>query len=979
MRTRPRAVAFKNKSQRLRTRPGDHEIRVPGIANRQLKTLLRAAVICALGAAAATTTPALAHAGNGNGVSYKFNITSVALPQALRTFALISGQEIIFTEDFFEGKNPVTLQGDYTPEDALRKLLQGTGLIYERSPSGAIMIKRPGATALWPPANDSLDSRSAFQQRARTDASGQSDNVVRYAQAEMQSAGQSDSSTQRAKKAAEAPDPLQGILEEILVTAQRREERLDRVPISVTSLSQKMMDDFHVQSFADLAGIVPGLVVTTPTGTHGGSFQSSTDVAIRGIYSNGNAPTTGIYIDETLITTRQNLAAGYSGSPQPDIFDLDRVEVLRGPQGTLFGSSAMGGIIRYITPEPDTQGSSSWYGKAEAGFTDQGTPSYAAGVAWGAPIVEGKAGLRLSGWFHSDGGFIDIQDPFTGETRRRDANSSRGYVLRPAVTLTPTEGLTITPAVFIQHQESEEPDVYWTSLLPNPKPGRYVSGYGATVHQPVKEDFMVSSLTIKYDAQAVSFQSDTSYLDRDYYAYDDLSTFVGAFFGLPPVVPSLSGFYSYDKNIVWGKAWQQEFRFSSVDDGSRFNWVAGVYYRHALDGISQLLAPDLSPLTQLLLGEDSIDVFGVPNYVIDGVEYNSYTKFTTVTEQEAVFGEGSFDIVPRFKASVGVRVERSSVIKQRNIFAGPLVGAEYADVKLPDQKETPVTPRVSLTYQYTDDDMVYATAAKGYRAGGSNSPVATDNPSCDASMIALGLSSVPLTYDSDSLWSYEIGAKNSLFDRRLALQASAFFVDWSDIQTQVNLSSCGQNFTANRGRAISRGFDLQLTAAPLPGLKVSANVGYNDAYYPDARHGTPRSNGTVPVLTESGDKLAFIPPWSASARAEYSRDISSLWPQTESYLRVDYRWVDAFPRSNPNVSGYDPGPNGILAVRNHEYGLLNLRVGVLHQGIELSAFVDNATNARPLIGLAHANRGDPLVSAVAVRPRTVGVTALYRF
>src|ERR1700679_2247984 len=207
-------------------------------------------------------------------------------------------------------------------------------------------------------------------------------------------------------------------LDEIVITAQRRAETLDKVPVSVTAYSQKTMDELHIQSFDDLASVVPGLSFTTVGNSQ---QQSNTDVAIRGIYSNGNSPTTGIYIDETPIAVRQNVAAGFSGSPHPDIFDLDRIEVLRGPQGTLFGSSAMGGVIRFITPAPNLQDASG-YSKAEFSYTDRGAPSYAVGLAYGAPIVQGVAGFRVRGWVHSDGGFIDIEDPYTGQITNRNAN-----------------------------------------------------------------------------------------------------------------------------------------------------------------------------------------------------------------------------------------------------------------------------------------------------------------------------------------------------------------------------------------------------------------------------------------------------------------------------------------------------------------------------------------------------------------------------
>lgn len=767
-------------------------------------------------------------------------------------------------------------------------------------------------------------------------------------------------------------------LEEVIVTAQRRSENLDKVPMSLTAFTQKALDDLHIQSLSDLATIVPGLVVTAPVS----STQASGDVAIRGVFSGGNSATTGIYIDETPIVIRQNSGINYASSPQPDLFDLDRIEVLRGPQGTLFGSGAMGGAIRYITPQPNLNDASG-YAKAEFDYTDRGAPSYAVGVAYGAPIVQGEAGFRLSGWYHMDGGFIDTEDPYTGEILRRNANSADSYVFRPAFTFAPTDGLTITPAAFIQRHHSDEPSVYWRTELPNPDSGALVSGSGASVPQPATDNLDIVSLAVKYDVRGVSFQSDTSYTYRSYGAIDDWSNGLQTTFGLPPIDTALSSYSVYDQDTSWMRAWQQEFRVASQDTDSRLSWVGGVFYRRDFEGLSQIIGPDLTPITELAYGLNSLQTFGgVPDYVANGRVLNSYTWSSTEIVQKAVFGEGSFEILPHLKANVGVRVERSEILQQRQIFAGPLDGAAYSTAVLPDQAQTPVTPRFGLSYQYTDQDMIYATAAKGYRAGGSNSLLANADAMCAASLNALGLKSAPTSFDSDSLWSYEIGAKDSFFDRRLSFQASVYYIDWTGIQTSLNLPSCGQFFTANQGKVVSQGFEFQFAAVPMHGLKVSGNVGYDDAYHPNALRGAPTSDGTVPLLVAAGDKVPGVPPWTASLSTEYSRDISLLWAGAQSYLRVDYRWMDAYPKGDPRIVGYDPGLESDAVFNgypNQAYGILNVRLGVIHGGLDLSAFVNNATNSNPLLSEYHWTIGNPLYTAAAIRPLTVGLTAQHRF
>ena len=615
-------------------------------------------------------------------------------------------------------------------------------------------------------------------------------------------------------------------LSEIIVSAQRRDETLDKVPISITAFSQKTLDDYHLQSFSDLATVVPGLVLQTSQAT----AQGLTDIAIRGIFSGGNAPTTQFYIDETPIAIRRLDGAGPAGSPHPNIFDLDRIEVLRGPQGTLFGSSAMGGAIRFITPQPNLNDTSG-YARADIGYTDRGAPNYEAGLAFGAPIIAGTAGFRVSGWFQSESGFIDREDPFTGQVLAHNANSSTTYVLRPGLSLAPIEGLTITPAVFIQRIHQRNPTTYWENFLANPEgPGAHVSG--TQIGEPSTDDLKVWSVAVKYDFHGITFQSDTSYLDRRYQDTNDITQGLEASLdGGNPFIPGLNSFFTYENDTAATHAYQQQFRLSSKDPDAHVSWVGGLYYRHAITALEQLIPPDLSPITEAVAGLTSPAFFGIADYVApNGQVFNSYTNFQTTDVQEAVFGEITIKILPRLKANLGVRYEHAVVEHQNETVAGPIGGSNYATKVLADQIAKPVTPRFGLTFQYTDNDMVYASAAKGYRSGGGNSPTSVGNPLCNPSLAALGLTAVPNSFGPDSLWSYEIGAKDSLFDHRVAIEASVYYIDWSNIQTGVLLASCNEGFTANRGKATSQGFDLQIGAIVLEGGVLNVQGGVHNVF-----------------------------------------------------------------------------------------------------------------------------------------------------
>jgi len=758
-------------------------------------------------------------------------------------------------------------------------------------------------------------------------------------------------------------------IQEIVVTAERREETLDKVPISVTALSQKSMDDLHIETFADLATIVPGLIVSTPEAGN----QENGDVAIRGIFSGGNAPTTQFYIDETPIAIRTLPSAGPSGSPRPLIFDLDRVEVLRGPQGTLFGSSAMGGAIRYITPQPSLQDASG-FEKAEFGFTDRGDPDYELGAAYGAPIIAGSVGFRVSAWYQEEGGFIDKEDPFTGAITERNANYSDAWAIRPAVTFAPADGLTITPAFFMQHSHSHDPNTYWLDYLPNPtSDAEHISG---SIDEPYTDDLRVGSLTVKYNFSGLSFVSDTSYLDRNASGVDDFTHAAEFILSGDVFVPGLTHSYSdYLDDSTFTHAFMQEFRLSSLDPSSRISWAAGLFYRHAVQRVLQAVPGNLDTLTEAINGETTEQFLGNPNYVLNGQTYNAYADFYATDISEAAFGEINLEVLPRVKVNAGVRYEHAIVDNQRQVSAGALDGVSYVSTVSADQVGNPVTPRYGVTYQYTDNNMVYASASKGYRAGGGNGAAVVGNQICNPSLQALGLTEAPASFNADSLWSYEVGAKSSVFNHRLAIEASAYYIDWTNIQTLVNLPSCAQGFTTNRGKAVSQGFDLQLAAILAEGLKVNASVGYTDAYYPDAAFGAP-VNGVVPVLNAAGDKLPNVIPWTASANAEYTHDVSGIWSASRGYLRIDYRWLDAVNALNPITASYDPL---ISPYQDPAYSILNIRLGVLHGGLDISAYVNNATRSDPRLKYYHDAGGDPLLYSSAIRPLTAGLTAFYRF
>ena len=741
---------------------------------------------------------------------------------------------------------------------------------------------------------------------------------------------------------------------EIVVTATRQAEPLSKIAASVSALNEAALDRRGIKNVADIALMTPGLTLN-PNG-----FGSQADISIRGISSQVGSATTGIYIDDTPVQTR---VVGYSSTnTYPLVFDLDRVEVLRGPQGTLFGSGAEGGAVRFITPEPSLT-KTSVYARAELTATRGGDPGGEVGVAFGAPIIRDVLGFRASIWTQHEGGYIDRQDrnPELNGTApiERNANHAQSVVGRFALKWQAAPNLVIAPSVLLQDRKIHDISTFWEGA--DEPDGKLVNGQ--PLAQPDHDRFVLPAVRAQLDLPGVTVISNTSFFARVDDAIDDYSTLVPAVFNpifnpkfnsgqTGPMVNFVSGdpgyaAYAQMRNVQ--TSWTQELRAQSSDKAARLSWVVGLF---ASTSQQRSYENIIDPKMAEVIGGPPADLLGQP--LIDNT-YSLVANSQGRDRQIAAFGEVNYHLTDALKLTAGLRVARATFIGQ-SYATGPFVGATVVGPRT-STTETPVTPKFGVSYQ-TDKTLYYAIAAKGYRIGGSNAPL---SDFCDIG--AQGYAGVPDTYKSDSLWSYELGAKTKLFDRHLEVSASVYHVDWKNIQQLIYVSNCAQQFVDNVGKAKSNGFDAQITARPFAGFSIDGAIGYTSATFTQ----------TVPGLVQKGNHID-TQPWSGTVGVNYEHAVTAA---VSGYGRLDYTYHSRSamtPVLDQNNGGFDPA-----ALPAPETQLVDLRAGARFGAADVSAFVNNLFNTRPLLTRYSEVIGNPVHRDFTFRPRTIGVTATYRY
>jgi outer membrane receptor protein involved in Fe transport len=831
---------------------------------------------------------------------HEFNVSPADPAIAIGTFGAQAGIQILASADDLKGKRLNSIKGSLSTEAALNVLLAGTGLEHRYVSDRAVALVASSASPDQPSAGSAAPSAPGG------------------AQAQVQSSA--DSSDQ---------------LREIVITAEKREATVQSTPLSVTAYSGV---DLLAQGLSDLSAVG----YETPGVSERNSGPGQTEYNIRGVASSaGESATVGFYLDDIPLSAPDQSLLG-KVVVDPSLYDLNRVEVLRGPQGTLYGSGSMGGTIKLVTNQPDPNHFSASAQTIGSGTQDGGF-NYGINGMVNLPLLADTLALRIVGTDTYTDGWIDrkVLNPFPVES---NGGTTRGDVLttpvaktytdtnwtrlqggRATLQWTPADGLTISPSVFFQRVTQGAPN-----FVDSPPGVQYETHYQPfDVPEPYSDSFQLFSMPIKYHVGDIDLTAVTAYYHRETHVTQDSSEigqdFLEAILGIPNVSFAAAGPLAYSE-VDHGRQLTEEVRLDSNSAGP-FQWLVGGFYQ------------DFKPNTDIASttpGPIVDEVFGAPSYVT--------LTFQDQIKQYAGFAETSYNFPADIKFIAGARYYKFA-IQEITCGWGGLIGLPVnpsACLTLP-ASASGVNPRFNLSYEPNTDLTLYTQIAKGFRPGGANTP---SIPPCLPT---------PSQFDPDGIWSYEVGEKARLFDRRLTLNGAVYYENWTDIQ-QILTEACGSEYVANAGTAHVYGSELEANVLLTSDLTLMNSAGYVHAFIADAAPGS----GFV-----TGETVQEVPRWTDTMSLVYRRPVTA---GHSILLRATNVYTSSMTDTSYTLN--------VVPSRD----IVNLRAGwVSENNLSVSLFVNNAMDRR-------ADLGDPeniftfipaLNRITTNQPRTIGVDLTY--
>jgi iron complex outermembrane receptor protein len=777
-----------------------------------------------------------------------------------------------------------------------------------------------------------------------------------------------------------APSASSDQLEEIVVTSRKRTEDIQKVPESISVISGSTLTENHILDFQDIARSVPGMSFNVGSSVLGGTVgPGSTNIVIRGISSQSGSATVALYLDDTSLT-ESNI---YDGAVDPKYIDISQVEVQRGPQGTLFGASAMGGLVRLISNQPKFnvyEGSVMLDGSG----TVHASGNYIGTLIANIPVVDDKLAIRVaaqvgynSGWINQ---YAQVSTPampvnnFTqaGPLVQSGINWEAWETARVSAKFQPSDDLTVTAAVFAQYDHSGDTPVFYSE-----------SGLFATekaVREPIEDKVITPTLRVVDSFSDFDVTSVTSYFYRQFKFQTDGTVFNdvpfatafvdGNLAGVPTFVPNVAA----DDTILAGTPdrvlrhnntydWSQEIRATSNDAtlmGHALNWIVGLYVDASRsDRDDDQFSPGLSQEFQNIYGfgiespQSPVSPIYFPafqNTAIKGDEiYWDHDYLDQV--QISGFTQADYEIIENLKVTAGIRYEYSHISYYR-VSGGIYDAGSLTNPLTLSVNGYAATPKFSLSYDITPDATVYTTISKGYRIGGPTGPASTEG--CLALLAAFGDTTPggPVKYGADKLWSYEAGAKGRALGGDLSYDFDGFYVDWTNIQQSIPLAgSCGENVVQNAGNAESYGGEFQFTYRVMKGLTIGLN---GDVTHSVFTQSTPLLAGVIAV----GQEVPDVPDYQLTPSIDYSFAIGNGYT---GFAHIDYTEVGP---SHGTTLTTDPD------YYQPAYGVMNANIGFNIDTLEVQLYAKNLLNDHTIIARPTVNYNE---EGYTLRPLTVGV------
>ena len=715
--------------------------------------------------------------------------------------------------------------------------------------------------------------------------------------------------------------------QDIIVTAQKRTQLLIDVPQSITVISQAALEKQQANSFQDYLKLVPGLQLDQATPGAG-------RLILRGLNAGGVASTVSVYVDETPFGSSSGLVNGGVLAGDFDTFDVGRIEVLRGPQGTLYGASSLGGLLKFVTNAPNLKKTEA-RGRVAIESTEGGGPSYRANAVINVPLSSTLA-VRASGYYNKLGGWIDSigtsgKDIF-GFTLKSDVqkniNRAEIYGGRASLLFKPSDALDVRLTAIAQDIRAKSPSVVESdpntlqTLYGRPTLSQFANEFGNV-------DYRVYNGLLNYDFGAATLTSSTSYsTQRQSFQQDatfNLSGLIRAALGAPA-----NDFY-LDQNTN-SKKFTQEVRLASAK-GGRFEWLVGGYYANEKGLIFQnFVAAD--PATQAPLP-----------FPFTLGQVNLKSKY----QEYAGFANATVHFTDQFDLDFGGRYSHNKQSAAQTA-SGVLAGNVPVNTNL-RSSDNVLTYSVAPKYKFSRHASIYARVAKGYRPGGPN-VIAPNAPA-----------NTPVSFQPDTVTSYEVGLKGESEDRNFSWDVAAYHINWKNIQLLTVVNNFGVNI--NGASARSDGAEFTLTYRPFRGLVTSLNGAYTDARL--------RADTPTQVGGRKGDRLPFTPPFSLSGNLDYSW---SLAGGATAFVGGSARYLSRQTATYDNAFRTATGNQRKVPA----YTVVDLRAGVDVGRLSVEAFVNNLTNAHGTTstGIVTSN-GLPFspngaIRTGVIRPRTIGLS-----